>query len=166
MAEKKYNYNARWSVVFAVAAFFGVGAAVLAHKAATNDRGVIIEYFIRLGREAATTFYWCLTGCSVLFVLAAIAIAIRRIVSPRTLVVDATGLWLPHGTLQMKQARVEFSEVLSLSELKVRGQVSLRLKTYHKTYSIAEALLPSRRDYEDVKSTIASSVSKNVKEGR
>jgi hypothetical protein len=165
MGERHYTYNARWQVIFGADGFFAICAVVLAHKAATNDRGVIIESLIRLGPEGATTFFWCLTVCSVLFVLAAIAMAVRRIANPRTLVIDATGLWIPHGAFQTKQARVEFSEILSVSELKVKRQVFLRLKTYHKTYSITESLLPSRRDYDDIKSTIGSSISRSVAEG-
>lgn len=111
MAEKKYSYNARWSALFAAGGFFAVCAVFLAHMAATNDRGVIIESFIRLGPQGATAFYWCLTAFSVLFVLVAIAAAVRRIVSPRVLVIDPTGLWLPHGAFQMKLVRVDFSEV-------------------------------------------------------
>lgn len=158
MPEKHYNYNARWSLVLGAGGFFAACAVVFAYKAATNDRGVIIEHFIRLGPDGATKFYWCLTGGSLLFVLVAAGLAIRRLVNPQTLVIDATGLWVPHGAFQRKRARVDFSEVLSLSEFEVKGHVSLRLKTYRQTYSIAESLLPSRRDYDEIKSAIASSI--------
>ena len=165
MDEKRYDYNARWSTVVFVGGFFGLCSVVLANQAATNDRGVVIEHFIRLGREGATAFYWCLAAGSVLFVLVAIGIAIRRVVYPRKLVIDATGIWLPHGAFQMKLARVEFSEVIAFSEFKVRGQISLRLRTLQKNYSISESLLASRRDYDDIKSTIGSSVPRPFTEG-
>src|SRR3989442_11062131 len=90
MAEKHYDYNARWWVIIGAGGFFAVCALVLGNKTLTNDRGAIIEYFIRLDQRGATAFFWSLTACSVLFVIAALGAAIRRVISPRALKIDAT----------------------------------------------------------------------------
>jgi hypothetical protein len=158
MPEKQFSYNARWSALCASGGFFALGSAVFACKAAANDRGLVIEYLINLGREGATTFYWGLAVFSALFVLVFIASALRRIVCPRTVGLDGSGLWIPHGFLQTQEARVQFSEILTVSERKVGRGATLRLRTQGRTYSIAELLLPSRREYDDIKSTIVSAV--------
>jgi hypothetical protein len=158
MIEKRYDYNPRWKTLIWATGFFGLCGVVLAHEAITNDRGVVIEHFIKLDRAGATIFYWCLAGCSALFVLAGISLAIRRIVNPQTLTIDLAGLTIPQGFLRRTKVRVLFSEIKSISETELNRQVFLNLHTDHKRYQIARSLFPTNEDYEELKATIYCAV--------
>jgi hypothetical protein len=158
MTEKHYSYNARWLSISMVGLFFGLGAVILAFAAATNERGMTIEGFIRLDKDAATKVLWGLAVGSLLFVLAAMAVGVRRLVRPRILLVDSKGLFLPHGFLQHQQSRIDFSEILLITELQQHGQTFLKLKTGPRTFSIAESLLESRSHYDEIKSLLIHAV--------
>lgn len=121
----------------------------------TNDRGLIIEHFIRLGPQEASLFWWCLAGFSCLLALYALLLGIGRIVKPQTLAVDSSGLTIPYGMLLSSRAHVKFSEIQSVSEGTIQGVIFLKLKTRRRTYYISPSYLPSPNDYDEIKAAIA-----------
>jgi len=160
MADKSYNYNGRWPWILGAGILFLVCAVVFAQRAATNNHGIIIKSAITFGPDGATKYYWCLTVCSLLMVLLSIVSAMRRILNPKMVVLDATGIWIPHGLFQTSLARVQYSDILQISEIDLKWFSSLEVKTPDKTYSIMEILLPNQREYNDLKAAIASSMPK------
>ena len=158
MTEKQYNYNPRRSRIAITVIVFGLGTVLASLEAATNQRGMIIEGIIQLGKDAATKLLWgCATFSFILFLLG-ITLWIRRLVLPRILIVDSKGLFLPHGVLQRHQSRIDFSEVLWIVERRERDRTLLKLGTRLKTYSIAECLLESRSHYDELKELLLAGV--------
>ncbi|HEY4249542.1 MAG TPA: hypothetical protein VGM64_22150 [Lacunisphaera sp.] len=153
----KIPYNARWHTIAFGAFLFGCCAAMMAHTAVSNDRGVVIDGLLTLGVAGATRFYWVMSAIGAVFVL--VALAVRRIVTFQELEFGVDSLVLPHGLFQMHRSVIRYHDIKQLSEMKISSQMFLYLHTHSRKFSIAAALLPEKKDYLEIKDFLRAKIS-------
>jgi hypothetical protein len=152
----RFPYNPKWRVILGGAVFFGVCSAFMAYKAAHNTVGLIINGIITLGPTGATVFYWIIAALGAGFVLLALLLTARRIASPQVLEVGADALLLPHGRLQRQTSRIAYSDIQSVSEVKVSGQTFLYVIAGGLRYTITASLFPDTGSYVAVRDFLVS----------
>jgi hypothetical protein len=153
---KIYSYNPKATKIILCILFFGACAAVLAWKATTNDRGLVLNGIFTFSESGASIFYWVLSALSAGFVSICILLTIQRVMGPVSIEITETALRIPHGFFMNKITEVILSEVIDLSEVEVQGERFLQLHTPNKIYRVNRSLMPSREDYEEVKALITA----------
>lgn len=150
----EYTYKPPLITMFLAAAFFAACSFVVFNMASTNDRGLILWHVITLDLQGATTFYWALFVCSVLLTLAGIMGAFRSLTDPKQLKLGEHELTLPCGFMQRDTARIHYSDIKGLSEMKASGQTILTIETRDKKYSVVAGHLPNKEAYTSVKNKL------------
>ncbi len=153
---RKYTYNPKWWAILASAAFFGACAAFMGYKATHNTAGVIINGLVTLGPTGATVLYWGVAVTAGLFVLAAIAITLRRIASPKVLEFTTDSLLLPYGFLQTKTSRIAYADIQRVEEIEISGQTFLYVTAAGLRYTVAASLLPDKDSYTAIRTFLQS----------
>jgi hypothetical protein len=152
----RFPYNPKWRVILACAVFFGACSAFMSYKATHNTVGLIINGIITFGPTGATVFYWVIAALGAGFVLMSLLLAVRRIASPRILEVGVDALFLPHGRFQTQISRIAYSDIQSVSEVKVSGQTFLYVIAGGLRYTITASLFPDTASYVAVRDFLVS----------
>lgn len=152
----RYSYNPKWWAILACFVFFGACSAVMAHKAATNSVGAILNGIITLGPTGATAFYWVISGLSAGFVVMALLLTARCISSPQVLELGTEALLLPHGRFQKQTSRIVYSDIQAVSEAQVSGQRFLYVTAGGLRFTITASLLPDAEAYAAVRDFLVS----------
>ena len=143
------------------AVFFAVCAASLTWRAATNERGLILNGVITLTPFGASAFYWVLAGLSTLFVILEIVLAFARVRGAAFLELTVDTLVIPRGFAGKKFRRIPYAEIVAVSEFSVVGTRSLGIRTATRQYWVAATVLPSHEDYEALKRFLVATASSN-----
>jgi hypothetical protein len=154
----EFDYVPRWTSIVWAATLFGLSTVVLGYKAASNDRGLIINRVIELGPESATVFYWVLTILSGGFVAIAVFLTYRRVVCGQRLVLARTTLTIPASQWSRKEKEIAYAHIHGLSETTVNGQRFLNLEHAGGTDTITASMLPTMAAYEEVGKLLAAKV--------
>jgi hypothetical protein len=157
---KSYPYKPKVGTMAAAVLLFGACAAVLAIKASTNDRGLILDSIIELGVENATAFYWVLAVLSLAFAATGLLFFVGSAGGTAHLSITPTEVRIPHGFFRLKRSVnvIPFAEVKEISETTVHGQQFLNLHTPKRKHSLARSMMPSDHAYEEAKKLIAEMV--------
>lgn len=148
--EREYTYRARWATVSWTGLFFGFCTAFMGWKARTNSRGLVINGVIELAPTGATAFYWVIAGLSAAFVLAAILVAVLRVVWPRRLVLAAHELLVPRFVWSKSDTRIPYSAITGIEIQEVSGQKFAHVRHASGRATITASLLPRKEDFDDV----------------
>jgi hypothetical protein len=130
----------------------------MAYEATHNKAGLIINGIITLGPNGANVFYWVIAAIGGIFVLAAVVLAVRRLVSYRVLELGADALLLPHGFLAIKISRIPYADIEGVSESQMSGQKYLWVRACGRKFTIGASLLPDRDSYAFVRDFLMSRV--------
>ncbi len=154
----RYPYYHRWRTILGGFVFFGACSAFMAYKASHNNVGLYFFHknFITLGTSGATAFYWVIAALGGVFVLAALVLALRRIVNPGVLELKTDALLLPHGFLQTQTSRIRYTDIQELSEAQVSGQTVLYLTVYERRFTITASLFSDTTNYVAVRDFLLS----------
>ena len=155
---KTYPYNPKATTIMLCILFFGACAAVLGWKAATNDRGMILNGIFTFSEEGASIFYWILSALSLGFVLIGILLTIQRAMGSVDLEITSSAIRIPHGFIKKTTSEVNLKDVTGFSETEVQGQRFFYLYTPGKKYCLNRALMPSKEAYEEAKALVSSAV--------
>jgi hypothetical protein len=156
--EREYDYKPKWRVIFLCAFFFGLGAVVLAFKAANNDRGLIISGIIKLGPQAATIFYLVLTACSLGFVGLAAFLAYHRVAYRQRLAFGTAALIVPASRWSGEEKEIAYRDIEGLSTTVVSGQRFLNIHHSGGKHTITASMMPSKAAFEEVCALLAARV--------
>jgi hypothetical protein len=99
--------------------FFAAFAAVLALRASTNQRGLVINHVVHLEPGAATTLYWVMVVLSALFVVLAAATALQR---TRELTLDDRSVAIPGPIWRRAPVTIAFADITALEQQAIHGQ--------------------------------------------
>lgn len=140
---ESFPYRTRMGTMLLAAAFFGGCAAIFAYKAATTDRGLIINGLIELDPSQAKVFFRVLEALSWLFVVAAIFATIHGRMKNPVLTLADDYIDIPTGIFGRREiTRIEFKNVTGASLDKISGQQILNLWTPATRAAVAKSLLP------------------------
>lgn len=125
--------------------FFGAGTAVLAWKAQTNDRGLILNGLIEFSQNGATIFYWVLAVVSALFVVtAAWTIFTTLVHGVPDVTLSNESISFPVGFPVKRAMTLPLSQIENLSRAEVNGQRFLMLHSAGKKHHISLNWLESK----------------------
>lgn len=122
----EYPYKPKPGKMFAAFFFFGAGTVILAYRAITNDRGLILNGIIHFDLEGATTFYWCITALSAGMALLGLMLVLIGLTSNQSLSLSDTELSAPKWLLSPANTIVPLSSIRRLE-----------LKTVHKLHFLS-----------------------------
>ena len=153
-----YRYKPKATTTLICILFFGLCTAVLGVKAASNDRGLILNGILTFSEQGASIFYWILTALSFGFVVIGLLVIIQRATGTLNLELSENELKIPSGFFKKTMTQVSLSDVTGISELEVHGQKFLYLHTAERKFCVSRALMPSKQSYEEIKELIQSIV--------
>ncbi len=156
--EREYEYKARWSTIVVAAILFGAAAIVLAAKAESNDRGLVINGIVELSTDGATLFYTVLSAVSIVFVILAGILACLRIAAPQRVALTRESVVVPRSSWSRRETSVGFRDITGLSVSEVYGQRFLKVLHAHGKVTLAASMLPRREDFDDICGEIAARV--------
>jgi hypothetical protein len=111
-----------------VIAMFGSAMAFFAHRAETNDRGLIINGIIELGPHGADIFYAVFAGLSGALAALGVLGLIRAFGAPMYVVLEHDAIVVPGPMFSPRARRVEFERIRALETWNVNGQVGLTIR--------------------------------------
>jgi hypothetical protein len=153
----KYPYNPSFTFLIGGGLLCAIGAVFMGHEAMTNDKGLIIDYVIRLGVEGATAFYWFIAGCMGFGAGLLLVYLVRRFTNPGVLVLDVQGISLPY---MFAERRVPYASITSLQEYETSSQTMLYIRTREGKVVLHKNWLPDGQTYDAIKSFLASRAGK------
>src|SRR5688572_28826005 len=133
---RQIPYNPKWRAIVGCVLFFGAGSVFMGYKAFHNNAGLMINGIITLEPGGATIFYWVISALGAGFVLLALLLTVRRVMSPRILEVGTDALLLPYGRFQRRTSRIVYSDIQRVSEVQVSGQTFLYVTAAGLRYTI------------------------------
>ena len=150
METLRYDYRPKaWVMALKIPVFailcFSLGKAALA-----NDRGLILNGFIRLDIGGATIFY------SVCFVVCALALTdalygiVRAFRAPEEVVLDATSITAPRGMFNRVPVTVPFTHFTFLGVTQVNWQKMLIIRYPGGALRLWRSMLATRNDFEEL----------------
>jgi hypothetical protein len=155
---KEYRYRSGFLMMSMITLMFGAGAFVLYHLAVTNDRGLIINGFIKLNESQADIFYYVLTGFSVVFAISGIIIPLLEMSAkiPRVLTVYDDGISFP---MRKEMCEFKWYEITNMTETNVQGTIIIELTPVTgRKYSINNRMFKSKKEFEEVYSILKEKI--------
>jgi hypothetical protein len=146
----EYPYKPKSMTAVVVMVFFAACAAVLAHEADTNDRGLIINRIIELSPSQATVFYWVLAGLSVLFVIGGLFMLVRSFAAPRRVSLTRDSLISPKAGFSKQVLTIPYASIRKLEVTKVQRQRFLMVYYDKHKISIPQSLLPNQAAFDEL----------------
>jgi hypothetical protein len=143
------------------AVFFGACLVFYAWRAATNDRGLIINGFIELGTGGATAFFAIFAVASAVFVAAGLWAITARFRAPSYLLLEEDRLEIP-SRWGRRPRTVRYSEIRDIQLLNVQGQSLLQLATDAGRVTLAAMMLASDAQLREIGATLRDRVRANV----
>lgn len=143
------------SVVFAIV-LFGLAAFVMGDAAQTNDRGLVVNGLIRLGRGEATIFYGAMAALSVALVVLIVAVFLRGQFFPQRVTLTANELAAPHSRFAMAPTVLRLYDIQHMSIGVIRRKRALQLVHPWGTLCLHESWLPSESDFDTLCHAIES----------
>jgi len=113
----EYSYKPKPGKMLVAFFFFGAGTILLAHRALTNDRGLVLNGIFHFDLDGATTFYWCITALSGGMAGLGLMLTLIGLTSNQTLSLSDAELSAPKWLLSPSNTVVPLSSILRL-ELK------------------------------------------------
>lgn len=116
-------------MVLLVFVLFGAGAVFFGHRAATNDRGLVIDRLIELGPYGADVFYSTLCTISAIFFLVGVGSAVQRVLRPMRIGFTTDGLIVPYGQISSREICIRYAEINAIK--KYRQHSNDYIKVHH-----------------------------------
>lgn len=113
MAVTRFAYKPKSLTMILAGLFFLLCAIVLFFRAASNERGLILNGIIQMDQGSATIFYYVLTGLAALMAAGGVFGFIVSLKGPRFLVLDDTGVEIP-GNAGRKPVRIAYDAITGL----------------------------------------------------
>jgi hypothetical protein len=155
-AEQVYHYRAKPMTLVWGALFFGTLGVFMLHEATTNTRGLLIDRFIRLDPDEATTFYFIIAVLGLLFVPAAIFSLFISLTKKTVLTLGPSSITVPLG-IRRQERTIAYGDIKSIQHQKVRSQEFLKVTPRSgKVISISASLLPSKSEFATVRGELTA----------
>jgi hypothetical protein len=154
---KRYHYNPPpWSAFIAIV-MFGFGTWMIAEKAMSTDRGLILGGLIEFGPEGARNFYWVVAVLCGLIALMGPVLLVRHIFFARVLELGEDAVILPYGFLHLKTDSIRYADIQRLWEGSTNGQVWLAItRSDGSSYYVGRSMFEEGKYYEEVRDYLAS----------
>lgn len=144
----RWTISRPWGKLALGVIFFGAGALFMHHRAATNDRGLIINGLIELGVHGAKIFYWSLAALSAAFVVVCIFYGMPQLLIRRRITMDEDAITLPARGFSAAHYRIPWGEIESVSRSTYEKMTFLKIRHRGRRFSVNSTWLPSNGDIE------------------
>ena len=161
-SELKYLYRQKWSSIIFIVVFFGFCTPALFYKAQDNDRGLIINGLIELSTKNASIFYWIICAFSFVLFLFGLISVYFRVKEKKYLVISDFELIIPPVGFNRREYRILLDKINSIQEIKISGQIMLKISSEGKSRTIVKKLLENKTQYEEVKKNLKENLNENA----
>jgi len=134
---RRYRLRPQWGITILIVLSFGACTALAAHRAATTDRGLVIDGIITLGPGGASTFFAVLAVVSAAMTVLGLAANLRLALATLEVVVDADSIRIPGSLFRPGARTLRFAEVGRVQVQEVGGQAFVFLATATRKASVA-----------------------------
>jgi hypothetical protein len=111
----EYEYRAKWWMLILSAVFFSFCTVASAHRASTNDRGLILGGRIELGPTGATVFYWVLFAFGLLAVLCSLVLGYQRLRYRRRIVLGPESIRVPANGWSAVEKQIDYRSIRTVT---------------------------------------------------
>jgi hypothetical protein len=136
-----------WAMALA-SLFFAAIAAMLAHEAMTNDRGLVLNGIIHFSESGATTFYWCIAALSALFVAVGVPAFFLSLTSSHRLVLTDARVSAPKFGFSREPTVVPLSSIIGLDLQEIHRQRMLHIRHKAGRLTIMQSWLPDKAAFD------------------
>lgn len=158
METLRFEYRPKPLTMALAALFFAACGAFMAHEAANNDRGLILNGVIELSARGATIFFVCLVVLSAAFVAGGVAGVIAGFVRPSYVTLTASELSAPRSPFSRRPTIIPLADVQGLELQQVQGQRFLNVRHRGGKLSINRAFLPDATAFDALCEALAARV--------
>jgi len=156
MKFKRYPYKQKWWAGPACAVFFGLCAWMFWHKAHQAPRGLIINHAIELSPSGAQAFHWLLFVAALVFVALGLMVTALSFQQARYITLTSRAVSAPKNGFSKVAVEVPFDSITSLQVQAVQRQRFLHIHHRAGKLSIAQSMLPSQADFEELCQLVAA----------
>ncbi len=150
-----YPYRPKPWVMLLGCVFFGMGALLMGREAMVNDRGLIVNGLIRLERDGATTFYWCVAAVCAAFVAVGVPAFFVGLLSSHRVVLTGTDVSAPKYGFSRKPTTVKLSDIRGQSVQVVQDHRLLNIYHAGGKLTICASFLPSEAAFDELRAALA-----------
>ncbi len=147
----RFRYKPKAWLMILVTVFFGGMAFLLYYMAAENDRGLVINHIFTLNVEQATFFLYVLLIFSALFVLIGIVGIYRSLTLEQEITLTNVSIEAPKSGISKKLNLIKFSDIKTIEEINISGQVILTIIHKNGKLQLAKSLCRNEREFEEMK---------------
>lgn len=153
-----YPYKPKPWLMLLVMAFFSACAAMLGHRAITNDRGLILNGILSMGDQGATVFYTILALLSIGFVVIGALGVWSGLRSTRSAQLTQDAVSCPKSGFSKTIITVPYGDITALETSEVQKQVFLHVHHSGGKLTIARQMFPSNDQFETFATQLADRV--------
>lgn len=147
---KTYEYGTKIVPMLLVIGFGIIIAVTLGYMAVTNDRGLILNGFIKFSEMGAGIFYGLLS----LFGVAAVVIGVMGLLKGRNgdkqVILSDTSITAPKSAVSSKIIEIPYRDVTKLTVHKIQGQQHVMIKSKSDKLAIHASILESKAHFADL----------------
>ncbi|WP_342236311.1 hypothetical protein [Inquilinus sp. OTU3971] len=149
-----FPYKPRIGLMCFGAVFFLAGGVLMAHKAATTNRGLVINHLVELSVGGARIFYGVFAGVSALFVLTCLFALAAGLFSRQSVELSDSDLSVPKNLFSPDPIILPISAIREVRLQTASRQRRLSIRHAGGVLYISETLLPSRSSFEALQAAI------------
>lgn len=154
MTVTRFAYKPKTLTMILAGGFFALGAVVLAFRAASNDRGLILNGIINMDQGGATTFYYMLAGLGALMSVGGFIGFVHSLRGPKFVELDETGIAFP-GNLGQKPVRIAYDAIKRLEQGGAYRQRWLYIFHTGGRHAIMSSMLANAGQLDEIEALLA-----------
>ncbi len=159
MTDMRFAYKPKTLTMILAGGFFLLCAVALAFRAASNDRGLILNGIINLDQGGATTFYYVLAGLAALMSVGGFIGFVQSLKGPGFVVLDETGVGFP-GNLGQKPVRIAYDAIKRLERGGAYRQRWLYIFHTGGRHAIMSSMLANAAQLDEIEALLAQRISR------
>lgn len=154
MTVMRFAYKPKTLTMILAGGFFLACAVVLVFRAASNDRGLILNGIIDMDQAGATTFYYVLAGLAAVMSAGGIIGFVQSLKGPGFVVLDETGVAFP-GNLGQKPVRIAYDAIKRLEQGGAYRQRWLYIFHTGGRHAIMSSMLAKAAQLDEIETLLA-----------
>lgn len=157
MTVTRFAYKPKTLTMLLAGGFFALCAVVLVFRAASNDRGLILNGIINMDQGSATMFYYVLAGLGALMAAGGLVGFVQSLRGPGFVELDETGVSFP-GNLGQKPVRIAYDAITQLQPGGAYKQRWLYIHHGGKRHAIMSSMLAKAGQLDEIEALLAQRI--------
>ena len=157
MTIMRVAYKPKTLTMILAGGFFLLCAVVLVFRAASNDRGLILNGLINMDQGGATTFYYVLAGLGGVMSVGGFIGFVQSLRGPKFVELDETGVAFP-GNLGQKPVHIAYDAIKRLEQGGAYRQRWLYIFHTGGQHAIMSSMLANAAQLDEIEALLAQRI--------